>query len=135
MLQYDRDYASSQVALEHEQPLEFDNNSSHSGEDDYMHHAIIGKPGRTTMHDYQRDLPYRTLTPQEHHDQAHGHPYPAVDMINPPLSGVHYQQTVYQSPVHVMRHLDHQWNSNPENEYASALVGSLKIDDDGVGKS
>lgn len=100
-----------------------------------MHHGM-GKSSRAAIHDYKEIDPYR-MSPHAH--ENHGHPYPGLpsaEIINSPLSAAHYQTPVYHvhPPMHVLRHQEQSWNSNPDNEYASALVGSLKIDDGGVGK-
>lgn len=138
MLQYDREHSSSlpSGSMDHDQRLEFDSSSNHSGEEEYI--GIMGKSRtRTPMQYREGGDPYRTLTPHEHHGQPHGHPYPGLpsaDITSSPLSTGHYQTPIYHSPVNVLRAQDQPWNTDTENDYASALVGSLSIDDHGVGK-
>jgi len=138
MLQYDREYAS-QVVMGHDQNVDF-GDSGGSGEEEMMHH--MGKPNRPHMPGYHRDNNhYRHLSPQDHHGPGHSQhgpmPYSGLaagDAVEPALSPVHSH--FHQSPVYpsqdVMRQQE-QWHA--DSDYASALVGSLKIDDDGVGGS
>ncbi|KAF8245927.1 hypothetical protein K440DRAFT_686106 [Wilcoxina mikolae CBS 423.85] len=141
MLQYDRDYTTSnQVVLDQGPSGGFDHsNGGGGGEEDILHQSIMGKSSRTTMPNYHRENgTYRSMA-QEHHSQTHAHahtqlapmPYSGLssaENIEPPLSSVHFQTPVYHTPVQVMR--QQEWHA--DNDYASALVGSLKIDDAGV---
>jgi len=138
MLQYDRDYASSQVVMGHDQNVDF-GDSGGSGEEEMMHH--VGKPNRPQMPGSHRDNNHYRHMSQDHRGPDHPPqpgpiPYSGLtsgESIEPVLSPVHghfHQSPVYHSPE-VMRHQE-QWHA--DNDYASALVGSLKIDDDGVGE-
>lgn len=116
-------------------------------DDQLLHQAIMGKPNRPPMLAYPRENgQFRTISAQEHHQShAHSHPHshaqPAPSMpysgmssaesIEPALSSVHFQTPVYHAPVPDMRPAEQDWDA--DNDYASALVGSLKIDDAGVG--
>jgi hypothetical protein len=143
MLQYDRDYTTStQVVLDQGPDGGFDHSNGGGGEEDLLHQSILGKNSRATMSSYHRENgTYRPSMTQEHHGQTHAHPHSqlapmpysslsSAENIEPPLSSVHFQTPVYHTPVQVMR--QQEWHA--DNDYASALVGSLKIDDAGVGE-
>jgi hypothetical protein len=144
MLQYDRDIASNPFMLEHDTNVEIEN-SSGSGEDELIQHqsgSFVRRHSKAIPGYHPRDghNSFRTLSPQEpHHTVSHTPPgplpyttLPAVNTIEPPLSNIHYPSTpVYQTQAPVVRPQE-QWS--PESDYASALVGALKIDDSGVGK-
>jgi hypothetical protein len=139
MLQYDRDYTSSAapVVLDHDHAAEFDN-SSGSGEEEFLHHQeLLRRASRAAVPDYQRESNTYRLSPHEQHTQTHSPPHTipysglsSAENVESPLSGVQFQAPVYHTPTPAMR-TQEQWQ--PDNDYASALVGSLKIDDCGVG--
>jgi hypothetical protein len=142
MVQYDRDFAPSQVVMEQETNGDFENSSA-SGEEDLMQHAsghIVRKTSRTTVpgyHSRDGNAAFRTLSPSEHHGPSHRPSntlaYPGItagEVVEP----LHFQAPVYQTQP-VMRQQD-QWAA--ESDYASAahvsgVLGQLKIDDSGVG--
>ncbi|KAH0608934.1 uncharacterized protein H6S33_001162 [Morchella sextelata] len=141
MVQYDRDFAPSQVVMEQETNGDFENSSA-SGEEDLMQHAsghIVRKTSRTTVpgyHSRDGNAAFRTLSPSEHHGPSHRPSntlaYPGItagEVVEP----LHFQAPVYQTQP-VMRQQD-QWAA--ESDYASAahvsgVLGQLKIDDSGV---
>jgi hypothetical protein len=129
MLQYDREFVTSQVVLGHEPNVDFGDPGGHA-DDELIHQSLMGKRPSISYH-RENNHSYRNLPPQEHH----GHPpYSTMtsgEACEPTLSAVHFQAPVYH-PSEAIRQQE-QWQA--DNEYATALVGSLKIDDDGVGKS
>ena len=119
-----------------------------AGDDQILHQAIMGKPNRPAMLGYPRENGQYRAQEQSHHAHSHSHPhshshshshthaqsappmpsYSAAESLEPTLSSVHFQTPVYHAPVPPS---DQDWDA--DNDYASALVGSLKIDDAGVG--
>jgi hypothetical protein len=128
MLQYDRDYTSPQVVLGHEPNVDFGDPGGH-GEDELLQQSMMGKVSRPSVNYHRENNHYRNLSPQDHHGHASYSSMTSGESIEP-ISAVHFQAPVYHSSE-TMRHQE-QWQA--DNDYATALVGSLKIDDDGVGK-
>ncbi|KAI5800545.1 hypothetical protein FPQ18DRAFT_253090 [Pyronema domesticum] len=152
MLQYDRDYTTSTQVMDQGQDDGF--NHTNGVVEDMMHPGMMGKSNRPSMAPYHRENgAYRTLSAAEHHPQQHPHthphphghqhpqaaqiPYnnvPISEPIETPMGSVHFQTPVFHQPVQqVLRQQQQQqadWHA--DNDYTTALVGNLKIDDDGV---
>jgi hypothetical protein len=136
MLQFDRDFSSNHLGTEHEQNLDFGLPSS-PAEEEFMQQDLMRKASRTTLSTYPRNNPnYRTISPQS--SQSHSPTtlsytgLSSAESIEPVLPSVFQTQVYHSSPPAPVMRPHGQWQA--DNDYASALVGSLNIDDSGVGK-
>lgn len=148
MAQYDREFSAGQGHSSQEPLLDFEG-SSPGADDDFLSdgHGGPRKLARTSSMVYARDSsngfnPHSPHSPQHNQIRHHSHSgeisYVTMggsDHVDASLSAVHFQTPAFHphSPPAVAARQAEEFAAN--DEMAAALVGQLRIDDTGVGKT